>query len=81
MEPILSPSCIIVGQQAAIACFQECLNALTDEVRALKANVAELQQSTLEKDGSHEHKRRGGNKNGTTSWTTVKKGQSHGAQQ
>ena len=44
-EPFLCPSCTIAGQQVAIASLQECLEALTDEVRALKASVAVLQQS------------------------------------
>ncbi len=39
-EPFVCPSCTIAGQQAAITCLQECFNALTDEVRALKANIA-----------------------------------------
>ena len=49
-EPFLCLSCTVAGQQAAItaqqadiACLRECVNALTSEVRALKATVAVMQ--------------------------------------
>ncbi len=60
-DPFLCSSCTIAGQQAAItgqqadiACLRECLNALCDEVKALKATVAVLQIQTepnTSKDG------------------------------
>ncbi len=76
-EPFVCPSCTIAGQQAAITCLQECFSALIDEVRALKANVAELQQSALEKAGSKVYKQqaephREGNKSGA-SWSTAQR--------
>jgi len=42
-EPFLCPSCTSSNQQAAIASLQNCLKALTDEVRSLKATVASIQ--------------------------------------
>ena len=49
-DPFHCPLCTGAGQQAAItaqqadiACLRECVNALTDEVRALKATVAAMQ--------------------------------------
>jgi len=50
-DPFLCPSCVVAGQQVAItaqqagiACLREiqCVNALTDEVRSLKATVAAM---------------------------------------
>ena len=53
-DPFHCPSCTVAGQQAAItaqqadiACLRECVNALTDEVRALKATVAAMQTQPL----------------------------------
>jgi len=43
-EPFLYPSCTAANQQNAIASLRDCLNALTDEVRVLKATVAALQK-------------------------------------
>ena len=41
-EPFLCPSCTSSNQQAAIISLQNCLKALTDEVRSLKATVASI---------------------------------------
>ena len=43
-EPFLCPSCTAANQQNAIASLRDCLNALTDKVRVLKATVAALQK-------------------------------------
>ena len=51
-DPFLCPSCTVAGQQADIACLRECVNALTDEVRALKATVAVMQTQPLSNSAS-----------------------------
>ncbi len=45
-EPFLCPSCTAANQQIAILGLRDCLNALTDEVRVLKATVAALQKQS-----------------------------------
>ena len=45
-EPFLCPSCTAANQQTAVLGLRECLNALADEVRVLKATVATLQKQT-----------------------------------
>ena len=42
-DPFLCPSCMTANQKATINSLRDCLNALTDEVRAMKANIAALQ--------------------------------------
>ena len=42
-DPFLCPSCTAISQKAAIESLRGCLNALTDEVLALKASFAALQ--------------------------------------
>ena len=42
-DPFLCPSCTAISQKAAIEGLRGCLNALIDEVRALKASVTALQ--------------------------------------
>lgn len=84
-EPFLCPSCTIAGQQVAIASLQECLEALADEVRALKSSVAVLQQSApVKAAGSKAYKQRAeSQKEGSNgvSWTTVvKRGHCRGTQ-
>ena len=53
-DPFLCPSCTVAGQQAAITAQQgdiaqlrECVNALTGELRALKATVAAMRNQPL----------------------------------
>ena len=48
-EPFLCPSCTIVNQKATIDCLRVCLNALTDEVRAMKEiiTVSQRQKDAL----------------------------------
>jgi len=48
-DPFLCPSCMTANQKATINSLRDCLNALTDEVRAMKANIAAL-QSQKEKE-------------------------------
>ena len=53
-DPFLCPSCTVAGQQVAITAQQadipllrECVKALTDEVRVMKASVAAMQSQPL----------------------------------
>ena len=48
-DPFLCPSCTTVNQKATIDCLRNCLNALTDEVQAMKAIITVLQRQK-EKD-------------------------------
>ena len=72
-DPSLCPSCTVAGQQADIACLRECVNALTDEVRALKATVAVMQTQPLSNSASPSTGQ-------TKRWTTVvSKGNGYGS--